>query len=99
MIYGSNFLEVFVCHSLDALITNIFTFEIRNLIGVAAEYACASRLIFAEHDAVAVNIDLESVFFFDGKRTAQFDRNNNATQFINFSWNSKPTKQQNSSKQ
>ena len=36
---ATDFLEVLACHSLDALITNIFTFEIRHFVGVAAELA------------------------------------------------------------
>ena len=44
----------------------------------------ASRLVFAQNNAITVNVNFQSVFFGDVESSAQLDRQNHATEFIHF---------------
>lgn len=64
---------------------NNFAFEIGYVFCIAAEDT--SRLVFLKHNTLAVYIDLQSIILANTKGTAQFDWNNNTTQFVDFTYN------------
>ena len=68
-----------------AIAADILTLEVDNVLRVTAEYA--GRLVLLEDDMIAVNVDFQSVLYFDAHSAAQLNREHNATKFINLTNN------------
>ena len=69
---------------LDALGADILTVESNDILGAVTEDT--SGLIFFHHNAGAVDIDLETVALCDVKRTTKLDGEDNASQLVNFTY-------------
>ena len=52
-----------------AIAADILTLEVDNVLCVTAEYA--GRLVLLEDDMIAVNVDFQSVLYFDAHSAAQ----------------------------
>jgi len=70
---------------LETVAANIFAVKTDDTVGATAKDA--GRLIFFEHDAALVDKDLERILFIDIEGPAEFDRQNNAAEFIDFADN------------
>ena len=68
-----------------AIAADILTLEVDNVLCVTAEYA--GRLVLLEDDMIAVNVDFQSVLYFDAHSAAQLNREHDATKFINLTNN------------
>lgn len=68
-----------------AIAADILTLEVDNVLCVTAEYA--RRLVLLEDDMIAVNVDFQSVLYFDAHSAAQLNRKHDATKFINLTNN------------
>ena len=64
---------------------NIFAFVNHNVFCLSAE--TAARLILFEDNCVIFNIDFQRVLLCNVESAAQFDRKNNSSKFVNFSYN------------
>jgi hypothetical protein len=71
-----------LAHSADALRADVLAFVIDDSGRVVTEDA--SRMILPKDHRLSLDKDLDAVFLFDAKRTAQFDRQYNAAQFVDF---------------
>ena len=60
-----------------AIAADILTLEVDNVLCVTAEYA--GRLVLLEDDMIAVNVDFQSVLYFDAHSAAQLNREHDAT--------------------
>ena len=67
------------------MLTDVFAFEFGNAVGASAEDA--GGFVFSEHNRVIVNVYFKGVFFLDVEGTAKFDRENDSSEFVNFSYN------------
>ena len=67
------------------MLANVFALINFNSVGAAAENA--SGLILFKHNSVFVNIDFECIFLVDTEGSAKLDRENNASKFVNFTYN------------
>lgn len=65
---------------------NILALEVDDVVFISAENAVL--LEFSEDDGIFLNIDLEGVLFADIKTSAEFDRKNDSSEFIDFTGNS-----------
>lgn len=70
----------------DTFAANILSLEIDDVIFVSAENA--ALLEFSENNGIFFNIDLKSVLFADIKTSAELDRKNDSSEFIDFTGNS-----------
>ena len=68
-----------------AIAADILTLEVDNVLCVTAEYA--GRLVLLEDNMIAVNVDFQSVLYFDAHSAAQLNREHDATKFINLTNN------------
>lgn len=68
-----------------AIAADILTLEVDNVLCVTAEYT--GRLVLLEDDMIAVNVDFQSVLYFDAHSAAQLNREHDATKFINLTNN------------
>ena len=71
---------------LNALRANVFSTEHNDILCVVAENA--GRLILFQNDRSSVHVDLQGILFGDVQGAAQFDRENNTAQLIDFSYDS-----------
>ena len=76
--------DVFV-QGLDAVYAHIFTAKQEHILGIVTEDA--GGLVFAQHDGVAVHVNLQRVLGLNIQRVAQFDGQDNAAKLIHFSYN------------
>ena len=67
---------------LDTLGADVLAAENHDILGVIAENA--GGLILSEDNRGTIHVDLQRVLFGDIQRTAQFDRQDDAAQLINF---------------
>ena len=70
----------------DTFAANILALEVNDVVFVAAENAVL--LEFSEDNGIFLNIDLQSVLFANIKTSAEFDRENDSSEFIDFTGNS-----------
>ena len=65
------------------MFTDVFALEFADSVGASAENA--GGFIFFKHNRVFVNVYFKSIFFFNVKGAAQFNRQDYSSEFIDFS--------------
>lgn len=70
----------------NALAADIFALEVDDVVFISAENAVLSEL--SENDGIFFNIDLQSVLLTDIKTSAELDRENDSSEFVDFTGNS-----------
>lgn len=75
-----------VHQAINALRAHVFSFEVGDIGGAVAENTCG--LVLFENDLVAFHVDFQRIPFVDIQRATQFDRQNDASKLVNFSYNS-----------
>ena len=75
-----------VLQFLEALGADVLSLEYRDILGAVTENAAG--LILFQNDGRALHIDFQCILFRDVQCAAHFDRENDSTQFIDFSHDS-----------
>lgn len=70
----------------DTFAANILALEVNDVVFIAAENAVL--LEFSEDNGIFLNIDLKCVLFADIKTSAEFDRKNDSSEFVDLTGNS-----------
>ena len=71
-----------------AAVTDAFAVKQGDFFFTSTENTSTRGLVFGENDSITFHIDFQRVFFVDVQCAAEFDWNDNPTQFIDFAHNS-----------
>lgn len=70
----------------DTFAANILALEVNDIVLISAENTVL--FIFSENDRILLDIDLKCVLFADIKSSAEFDRKNDSSEFVDLTGDS-----------